>query len=256
MPQLISLPSQSSGRGEIAKRGAKVVYGVTFAPPPLPPQTPSTAWVCVAKGWGAQGGYREFCQFFYFMADPATLGTWHANTFAADFSAAHDPSWLGTYSLNIKTLTPYVYGWDGTTFHAGFNFAEQIGGLPFLNRPLMECVLIKKFASIGLAQVNGWWHSAAVNSTWASPRMKLTTLGKLQFVGWANFIVAPFISEGNTWFPAIFTPKTTADLYKIEFAQVLPDLHIYRKRLSTPNGPHGVHDNQWLPPVPTPTGSG
>lgn len=233
-----------------------MAYGVTNNPPPLPPRLSSTAWMVAAVGWGAVGGYRQFVNCYYYSAVPSALGLFHANTFAQDLNALLKPLFVGTYANNLQMGSIYTYGWDGAVYHAGFGGDFPKGGLFTSNRSIAYPALIKKWAWVGTGQITGWWHSAVVNSAWATRDFQLTTLGVLQFQNWVNFLASPVTSEGNVWTPCIFSPRGTGELYPVSMVQLMPKLHFFKKRTSTPNGVHSNHDNIWVPQLPTPTPNG
>jgi len=231
------------------------VYGLKVnVPPPLPAQLASTRWLCITQGYNVDHTSSRRFQWYHFTADPAALGPFNANTLAQDWHNYTHPLIQGTYRSTTVSTAIYVFAWDGTRLHTGAQAAGIPGGLLFFikNRPTGWSVLIKKWGWVGSGQINGWWRSADVSSTWADPDHKLTALGMAQFANWENLLKQPFVSEGNTWTPAIWSPKGTGDLYKVEMVQTQPRLHYYHKHRFVPSIPLHAHDNTWLYPTLNP----
>jgi hypothetical protein len=233
-----------------------VAYTSTRNPPPLPPQTPSTAWLCFAVRWGRAGTFDSHLWAYYFSALPSSLGVFHASQSAIDWATLLRPLIQGTHTPTLAMGTVYAYAWDGTTYHAGFgSVANQQGLLLTADRSTTYPVTIKKWAKYGGSWVIGYWRSAPVNSAWMDRDYTVSALGKLQFQNWANLYTTPFVSEGNTWTPCLFRPRTDNSLYPISFTTIFPRGLYYRKRVHLLQPP-AIRSNTWLPPVPTPTATG
>jgi hypothetical protein len=231
--------------------------GLSVGHPPFPAQTPSTAWAIASVRWGSGAGVPIGAFSYYFTANPAALGVYHANTFASDWSAKIAALWPSTFFSNLVWGAIFAYSWDGTVFHQGFGGAGGFGALPFSNRPYDWCALIKKWAFVGTGQVLGYWHSPIVNSTHANGQLELTAIGTAKFSQWAQLYTTTFVSEGNSWTPCIFSPRGDGGLHPINMVQVQPKLHYLRKRNWISYYPHqGTHKAAYVLPIPTPTPTG
>jgi len=230
------------------------MYGLKVnVPPPLPAQTSTLAWMCLTQGWiDASYTARRF-SWYWFYAFPDDLGPFNAMQTSQDWAARTHGPWVGTYHNTTGSTSIYTFAWDGTRLHTGASSILHRGGLTSIlkKRDPAYSVLVKRLAYHTGRQIIGYWRSAPVSSAWADPGHRVTSLGGLQFTNWVNVIATNFVTEGNTWFPAVFSRKYNR-VFKMAYAQMFPTLHYYHKHRIPEHLPVHSHDNTWVYPTLNP----
>jgi hypothetical protein len=216
--------------------------------PFLPALAGGAPWLCIVQHWSNVGSSTTSASFHYFgTAGAVTLPVFAANI-GADWGTYMAALVIGTYSARIRFAQTNVWMWDGAVLHTyAFNNLIQ-GTLLFVDWDERLCAMMTKRAVQAGKFVYGRWWSMAINDVWMNRDYTLNALGRAQFNLVKNKIFGPFTSQGTTWVPMLFTPRTTGVLLPLASVDVSHRLHFYNKRARD-----HLHMATGTGPAPSPT---
>jgi hypothetical protein len=201
--------------------------------PTLPTQSPGVAWAVLIQHYGP--AFPVFAHFHYYKATSFPPAAFTAAQWCIDWFTFWRPFWEAAHSTTWFFNQLSLWVWDGTTLHSGSLATILRGALLFADRDNAYCVFIRRWGTDAGRNVYSYYFHPGINSTWASPDFKLTAAGKIAWQDWADTMGAPFVTQGTSWQPCIFTQKSTFELVPFEGWTLHPKL-VFKNKIRRPIG--------------------